>query len=196
MSASQRPVRLVSAQRVHREGARRHRFFQTGMRTVKLPRYIGLCGNPGSGKSEVQKILRGRFSVQPVDDGHALRDFCQIHLGLSYDDVHKGHNFDAVRQTDTPRNSRGSRRFSFFASLERMRRFESRQEESMTNKTWTYILTTFALSVSFSTGPTYWTMKRESDHYSALFNMMVKRRLRRLRLRQSRRAGRSDGSCR
>jgi len=55
---------------------------------MRLPRYIGICGNPGSGKSEVQRILRDRYSVQPVDDGYALRDFCQIHLGMSYDDVH------------------------------------------------------------------------------------------------------------
>lgn len=53
-----------------------------------IPHLVGLCGNPKSGKSEVQKILNKRFGVIPIDDGEVLRQFCIDYLGLSYDDVY------------------------------------------------------------------------------------------------------------
>ncbi|MER9176338.1 hypothetical protein NKH72_22420 [Mesorhizobium sp. M0955] len=54
---------------------------------VKLPRFVALCGNPKSGKSEVQKILDSLYGYEPVDDGHVLRQFAVEKLGLSWDDV-------------------------------------------------------------------------------------------------------------
>ena len=51
------------------------------------PRMIALCGHPGSGKSEVQKILDNLLHYQPVDDGLPLRSFCVQHLGMSWNDV-------------------------------------------------------------------------------------------------------------
>lgn len=52
-----------------------------------LPKYIGLCGDPGAGKTEAQKILQEEFDYRPVDDGHVLREFAVEKLGLSWDDV-------------------------------------------------------------------------------------------------------------
>ncbi|WP_143062006.1 hypothetical protein [Faunimonas pinastri] len=54
---------------------------------MQLPRLIGICGNPRSGKSEAQRILKEQYGVQPVDDGFALRHFAVRHLGLSWEDV-------------------------------------------------------------------------------------------------------------
>lgn len=51
------------------------------------PRLIALCGNPGSGKSTVQALLRN-IGYEPVDDGFAVRDIAMRHLGLSHDDVY------------------------------------------------------------------------------------------------------------
>lgn len=48
---------------------------------------IALCGNPTSGKTEVQRILNEKFGYAPVDDGMVLRKFCVENLGLSWDDV-------------------------------------------------------------------------------------------------------------
>lgn len=52
-----------------------------------LPRFIGLCGNPKAGKSEVQKILEAEFGYRSIDDGHVLREFAVEKLGLTWDDV-------------------------------------------------------------------------------------------------------------
>jgi hypothetical protein len=54
---------------------------------VTIPRYIALCGNPGSGKSTVQQILRDSYGVQPVDDGHVIRAIAVEHMGLTWDQV-------------------------------------------------------------------------------------------------------------
>lgn len=54
---------------------------------MKIPKLIAICGYPGAGKSTVQKILADKYSVQPVDDGLALRRFCVDSLGMSWDDV-------------------------------------------------------------------------------------------------------------
>jgi len=54
---------------------------------MKLPKYIALCGLPGSGKSTVQEILRVNHGVYPVDDGFPLRDICVRYLGLSTQQV-------------------------------------------------------------------------------------------------------------
>lgn len=59
----------------------------TTVGVTTLPRFIALCGNPKSGKSEVQKILHRHFGYEPVDDGHVLRQFAVEKLGLSWDDV-------------------------------------------------------------------------------------------------------------
>ena len=56
-------------------------------REIKLPRFIALCGNPKSGKSEVQKILDSLYGYEPIDDGHVLREFAVEKLGLTWDDV-------------------------------------------------------------------------------------------------------------
>lgn len=62
--------------------------FKRPVRPAHLPHLIGICGHPKSGKSEVQRILSEEYGVHPVDDGHALRQFCQQHLGLSHDETH------------------------------------------------------------------------------------------------------------
>ena len=53
---------------------------------MKLPQIIGLCGYPGAGKTEVQKIL-AKFDSIAVDDGRPMRKFAVDFLGLSWDDV-------------------------------------------------------------------------------------------------------------
>lgn len=53
-----------------------------------LPRFIGICGNPGCGKSLAQSLLAELYDYHAVDDGFALRDFAMRHLGLSRDDVY------------------------------------------------------------------------------------------------------------
>lgn len=52
-----------------------------------FPRLIAICGYPGAGKSEVQRILEERYGVQPVDDGAPLREIAVKYFGLSWDDV-------------------------------------------------------------------------------------------------------------
>lgn len=51
------------------------------------PRLIGICGNPKSGKSEVQRLLQEHLDYLPVDDGLPMRAFCTQHLGMSWNDV-------------------------------------------------------------------------------------------------------------
>lgn len=55
---------------------------------LKLPRFIAICGNPKSGKSEVQKILQEIYGYQPVDDGRVIRRFAIDWLGLTENDVY------------------------------------------------------------------------------------------------------------
>lgn len=52
-----------------------------------MSQLIALCGTPGSGKSEVQRILHQRYNVQPIDDGWPLRDFAMRHCGAKLLDV-------------------------------------------------------------------------------------------------------------
>lgn len=54
---------------------------------MALPKYIALCGLPGSGKSTVQELLRANHGVYPVDDGYPLRDICVRYLNLSTQQV-------------------------------------------------------------------------------------------------------------
>src|SRR6476619_5721995 len=54
---------------------------------MQLPWLIGICGNPKSGKSEVQNILKEHYGYIPLDDGLALRQIARDHLGLSWEDV-------------------------------------------------------------------------------------------------------------
>lgn len=54
--------------------------------TIKFPPLIALCGNPKSGKSEVQRILE-KHGVVPVDDGLPLRTFGMRWFGLTKDQV-------------------------------------------------------------------------------------------------------------
>lgn len=51
-----------------------------------LPRYIAICGYPGSGKSTVQELLKD-YGVCPVDDGRVLRDACKVIYGLTEEQV-------------------------------------------------------------------------------------------------------------
>lgn len=53
-----------------------------------LPRFIAICGNPKSGKTEVQNILQEVYGVTPVDDGRVIRRFAIDYLGLTEDDVY------------------------------------------------------------------------------------------------------------
>jgi hypothetical protein len=52
-----------------------------------FPPFIGLCGNPKSGKSEVQKILEDSYGVRPIDDGWHLRRIAVDDLGLTWEQV-------------------------------------------------------------------------------------------------------------
>lgn len=52
-----------------------------------LPKHIAICGFPGAGKTELQKILTGRFGVIPVDDGRPLRDAAISLFGLTEEQV-------------------------------------------------------------------------------------------------------------
>jgi hypothetical protein len=54
---------------------------------MKLPHIIAICGYPGAGKTEVQKIL-AEVGVQFADDGFPMRDFAMRHLGLTHNDVY------------------------------------------------------------------------------------------------------------
>ena len=54
---------------------------------MTLPRLIGICGHPGAGKSEVQRILRAPHGYEAADDGWPLRDIAIRHFGLSMEDV-------------------------------------------------------------------------------------------------------------
>lgn len=51
------------------------------------PGLIALCGLPGSGKSEIQKILDKKFGYIPFDDGHILRQHCCELFDMSLEDV-------------------------------------------------------------------------------------------------------------
>lgn len=55
---------------------------------IVLPRYIALCGKPGSGKSEVQKILEDQYGVVPIDDGYPARQYAMDWLGLTANQVY------------------------------------------------------------------------------------------------------------
>ena len=52
-----------------------------------LPRIIAICGNPGSGKSTVQEMLRANHDYQPVDDGRGLREIVHKYLGATWEQV-------------------------------------------------------------------------------------------------------------
>ena len=47
------------------------------------PTFLALCGAPGSGKSQVQKILNNHFGCISVDDGRPVRDMAKIVYGLN-----------------------------------------------------------------------------------------------------------------
>lgn len=49
---------------------------------------IALCGVPGSGKSEVQRILHEQFGIKPIDDGEFARLNCMDLFGMTVDDVY------------------------------------------------------------------------------------------------------------
>ena len=54
---------------------------------MTLPRFIAICGAPGSGKTETQKILARNHGYQPVDDGLALREIAVKYLGATWEQV-------------------------------------------------------------------------------------------------------------
>jgi hypothetical protein len=45
-------------------------------------RYIALCGAPGAGKSEVQRLLDTYYHFRPIDDSRILREAAMILYGL------------------------------------------------------------------------------------------------------------------
>lgn len=47
------------------------------------PRFIALCGNPGSGKTTAAKLISELFDHFPVDDGLPLRQIAMSYLGLT-----------------------------------------------------------------------------------------------------------------
>ena len=47
----------------------------------------GICGHPGAGKSEVQRILRAPHGYEAADEDWPLRDFAIRHFGMSRHDV-------------------------------------------------------------------------------------------------------------
>jgi hypothetical protein len=49
--------------------------------------FIGICGAPTAGKSEVQTILESEFAAIPIDDSRPLRDAVKFLYGLSEEDV-------------------------------------------------------------------------------------------------------------
>lgn len=53
-----------------------------------FPHIVAICGNPTSGKSEVQKILKDLYGYEPVDDGLPMRRFAIQHLGITPRDVY------------------------------------------------------------------------------------------------------------
>jgi hypothetical protein len=55
--------------------------------TMNMPPFIALCGNPHSGKSTVQLLLKKLYGVVPVDDGYPLREFAVNNLGLTWQQV-------------------------------------------------------------------------------------------------------------
>lgn len=54
----------------------------------KIPRLIGLCGKPCSGKSTATQILNEEFGYQLTDDGMPLRQIGMKYLGLTYRQVY------------------------------------------------------------------------------------------------------------
>lgn len=54
---------------------------------TRLPHLIALVGLPGSGKTEVQRLLETRHGAVLVDDAWPMRQFAIRHLGLAFDDV-------------------------------------------------------------------------------------------------------------
>ncbi len=67
---------------------------------------IALCGLPGAGKSEVQRILHASFGVVPVDDGFPMRDFAMRHLGAMHDDVFTPAGKERLMRFDPERRNR------------------------------------------------------------------------------------------
>ena len=55
------------------------------MSPLRLPRYIGICGRPSAGKSEIQRILAELYGVVPVDDGLPLRLAATAMTDLPFD---------------------------------------------------------------------------------------------------------------
>lgn len=58
---------------------------------MTLPRYIAICGQPGHGKSTVQKILCDHFGVCPIDDGAPLRQAGMMLFDLTWEQVSTQH---------------------------------------------------------------------------------------------------------
>ncbi len=63
-----------------------------------MKRYFALCGLPGAGKSEVQKILWHDHQVIPVDDARPLRDAAKVLYNLTEEDVTTQHGKARVIQ--------------------------------------------------------------------------------------------------
>jgi len=51
------------------------------------PLFVALNGQPKSGKSTVQRILKKHFNIMPIDDGAVLRQHCQELFNLTKHDV-------------------------------------------------------------------------------------------------------------
>lgn len=54
---------------------------------MRKPYLIGLCGQPGSGKSAIQEVLYKEFNIQPVDDGAIIRQHCSELFDADIEDL-------------------------------------------------------------------------------------------------------------
>lgn len=56
---------------------------RNGLKNMKMPRIIALCGNPGSGKSTAAELLQETYGYKIADDGLPLRRIAMEYFGLT-----------------------------------------------------------------------------------------------------------------
>lgn len=57
------------------------------MMPARLPPFIAVCGDPHSGKTEVQHILQQDYGVIAIDSARIIRDTAKLLYGLTESDV-------------------------------------------------------------------------------------------------------------